>query len=43
MDYIELKCEITPYNEAVAQILIAELESLATTALLKMKIQLMLT
>ncbi len=28
MDYIELKCEIIPYNEAVAQILIAELGEL---------------
>lgn len=28
MDYIELKCEITPYNEAIAQILIAELGEL---------------
>lgn len=25
MDYIELKCEITPFNDAVAQILISEL------------------
>jgi ribosomal protein L11 methyltransferase len=28
MDYIELKCEINPFNEAVAQILIAELGEL---------------
>jgi len=28
MDYIELKCEITPYNEAIAQILISELGEL---------------
>ncbi|MDE5422798.1 50S ribosomal protein L11 methyltransferase [Ancylomarina sp. DW003] len=28
MDYIELKCEITPFNEAVAQILISELGEL---------------
>jgi len=28
MDYIELKCEITPFNEAVAQILITELGEL---------------
>jgi len=28
MDYIELKCEITPYNDAIAQILISELGEL---------------
>ncbi|MFT5749554.1 MAG: ribosomal protein L11 methyltransferase [Ancylomarina sp.] len=28
MDYIELKCEITPYNDAIAQILISELGGL---------------